>query len=147
MDMNLLERELRRDEGVRREAYLDTEGHWTVGIGYNLDVHSLPEGVTMPLSDEEVKTLFDISAKDVIKGLDTYLPWWKKLDEVRQRVMFNMAFNLGIHGLLQFTNTLRSVQDGKYEVAATNMLKSKWAKQVGRRAIRLAYSMKTGVST
>lgn len=145
MDMKLLEKELRRDEGVRREAYLDTEGHWTVGIGYNLDVHPLPNGVTLPLSDEEISILFEISIKDVVKGLDSYLPWWTTVGEVRQRVLANMVFNLGIHGLLGFKNTLKNIHSGNYAAAADGMLKSKWAAQVGQRAIRLSKAMRTGV--
>jgi lysozyme len=145
MNITLLEKELRRDEGVRRNPYKDTEGYLTVGIGYNLDARPLPEGVTLPLSDKEISLLFNINIVDVVKGLDMHIPWWSRLDEVRQRVMANMAFNLGIYGLLGFRNTLAFIEKGDYKAASAGMRKSKWYKQVGRRAERLAIAMETGV--
>ena len=72
------------------------------------------------------------------------LPWVETLDEVRQRVLVDMAFNLGIPSLLTFKRTLASVEAGNYTVAAAQMLESKWARQVGTRAIRLSEMMATG---
>lgn len=144
MNLQLLETELKRDEGIRYQPYKDTEGYWTVGVGYNLDAHPLPDGVSLPLSNTEVDILLEISIKDVLKGLKTHLPWYERLDEVRQRVLANMAFNLGIYGLLKFKKTLAAVERGDYKVAATEMLSSPWAMQVKGRAIRLAGAMTTG---
>ncbi len=73
------------------------------------------------------------------------------MDEVRQRVIANMCFNMGIgnastgKGLLGFKNTLAAMQRGSYSMAAAGMLNSKWATQVGARATRLARAMETGV--
>lgn len=145
MNYALMRKELERDEGVKREVYLDTKGIKTCGIGFNLEAHSLPEGITFPLSDDEITTLFDITAKDVKRGLDTYLPWWSTLDEVRQRVIFNMAFNLGISKLLTFKNTLSAIHRGDYKQAAENMKASLWYSQVKGRAVRLTKAMLTGV--
>lgn len=145
MNLALLEQELRRDEGVRSEPYLDTQGHLTVGIGYNLDAHGLPDGVTLPLSGSEVSTLFNISVNEVVKGLDAHLPWWTTLDEVRKRVMANMVFNMGIYGVLGFKNTLADIRAGNYAAAAEGMRNSKWFKQVGQRAVRLTKAMESGV--
>ena len=55
-----------------------------------------------------------------------------------------MGFNLGIQGLLKFTNTPSYIEQGKYDLASVSMLASKWAKQVGQRAKRLAEIMRTG---
>lgn len=145
MDYALIKKELMRDEGVAREVYIDTMGHPTCGIGFNLDAHSLPVSVTFPLSDDEINILFEITYKDVTKGLDTYLAWWRTLDEVRQRVIFNMAFNLGITKLTEFKNTLKAIHSGDYAKAAEGMRNSLWYKQVKSRAERLAKAMETGV--
>jgi len=67
-----------------------------------------------------------------------------QLDEVRKSVLLNMCFNLGIGGLLEFNNTLAYVAAGDWERAANGMLASKWAKQVGRRAIELSELMRKG---
>jgi lysozyme len=66
------------------------------------------------------------------------------MDEVRQGVLIDMAFNLGVSGLLAFSNTLRYIKNGDYMQAATNMLLSKWAGQVKGRARELALQMESG---
>jgi lysozyme len=67
-----------------------------------------------------------------------------QIDEVRKSVLLNMCFNMGIKGLLSFKNTLAFIEVGDWERAANNMLVSKWAKQVGRRAIELSELMRKG---
>ena len=73
------------------------------------------------------------------------LPWWRKLDEVRQRVLANMCFNLGIDKLLGFQNALAAMAKGVYTTAAAEMQDSLWYGQVGQRAVRLCSAMETGV--
>jgi lysozyme len=60
-------------------------------------------------------------------------------------VMTNMAFNLGVHGLLGFHHALSAVQTGNYAAAAIAMAASTWYTQVGARAHRLCVQMSTGV--
>lgn len=73
------------------------------------------------------------------------LSWWPTLSDVRQDVLVNMAYELGVNGLLAFHQTLTYVAAGEYALAAVAMLQSKWAKQVPGRAKRLAQQMATGV--
>lgn len=145
--------ELRRDEGERLKAYKDTVGKWTIGVGRNLD-----DVGTAPLD----RTVADVKAKgitgdetsqmlahdlDRVDGdLDKRLPWWRDLDPVRQRVLVNMCFNLGIGGLCGFVNTLAMIRTHRYTEASSNMLQSKWARQVGQRATRLSNMMRTGAA-
>jgi lysozyme len=146
MDTNdaLLNTELRRDEGVRYSPYVDSVGVSTVGIGHNLKVSPIPVGWSYPLSDAQVNQLLASDLEITFTGLNKRLVWWRDLSYMRQRVVSNMAFNMGIDGLLTFTNTLAAMQAGKYQDAATGMLASKWAKQVGDRAKRLAAMMVLG---
>ena len=143
MNLNLMDAELRRDEGVRYVPYLDTATppRRTCGVGHNMDASPLPDGWTFPLSDAQVNTLLNHDLQVVFAALDLHLPWWRNLDEVRQRVVANMCFNMGIGTLMTFHNTLGAMQRGSYSVAAAGMLASKWAQQVGMRARRLAYAM------
>lgn len=136
--------DLKRDEGLRLKAYKDTVGVWTIGYGH---AHVAP-GTVWTQAQAEAQLV-----KDIIKHneeLAQALPWVVRLDPARRRVLQNMAFNLGIGsaargtGLLGFKNTLALIQAGEYEKAAANMLKSKWAGQVGNRAKRLAETMRTG---
>ena len=128
--------ELTRDEGIRLKPYRCTAGKLTVGIGRNLD--------DVGLTTEEANYLLRNDIARAEKDLDTYLSWWRTLDPVRQRVIVNMAFNLGVQGLLAFKNTLALVKSGRYLEAAQNMLATKWAAQVGPRAQRLAMMMRDG---
>ena len=129
--------ELRRDEGVEYTPYLDTVDVRTVGVGHNLQAKPIPMGWTYPLTDAQVDHLLADDLKTVFDGLDAKLPWWRTLDYPRQRVLANMAFNIGIGGLMGFNNTLAAVKQGRYNAAGTGMAASKWATQVGARADRL----------
>lgn len=143
-DDSILNQELRRDEGVRYSPYLDTVGVQTVGVGHNMEAKPLPTLWSFPLSDSQVDKLLAGDLADVFDDLDRVLPWWRNLTYARQRVLCNMVFNLGIQGLLGFVNTLKFIQNGKYELAANGMLASKWARQVHGRANRLADMMRDG---
>lgn len=137
MNEKRMKEQLILHEGIRYKAYKDTVGKVTVGVGRNL--------VDRGLSATEVDYLLNNDIEGCRHQLDTELPWWRTLSEVRQRVLVDMCFNLGIHGLLGFKNTLGFIQAGAYDAAAAGMLKSKWAEQVKSRAIRLAEMMRTGI--
>ena len=136
--------ELRRDEGVRYVPYLDTKGIQTTGVGHNLQASPLPAGWSYPLTDAQVDTLLQSDLANVYSDLNRDLPWWTDLNDVRQRVIANMMFNLGSNKLLGFKNTLAAMRQGAYADAARGMLNSAWASQVGARAQRLAQMMRTG---
>lgn len=136
MDIAALKRQLRRHEGIRLKPYRDTVGKLTIGIGRNLD----DKGI----SEAEASFLLDSDIASVLESLDNAFPWWKKLDDVRQRVLADMCFNMGIGGLLGFTNMLSAVRAENYRAAAAEMLSSRWAIQVGNRAKRLSQMMETG---
>ena len=129
---------LKRDEGLRLTAYKDTVGVWTVGYGH---AHIAP-GTVWNQGKAEQMLIEDVKKHNA--ELLEKLPWVAGLDRVRQNVLFNMGFNLGINGLLGFKNTLEAVRTGRYNDAASGMLKSLWAKQVKGRAVRLAQEMQTG---
>lgn len=137
--MNLVE-QLRRDEGCVLHPYLDSLGFWTIGIGHKI----LPGESRGPISQEFADQLLiqDVSAK--ITALYEALPWAKQLDGARHGCLINMAFNLGVLGLLKFSKTLQLVHSGEFVAASKEMLKSLWAKQVGIRATRLSRQMASG---
>lgn len=132
--------QLRRDEGTRETAYKDSEGWLTIGVGRLIDSRKPGAG----LRPDEIDYLLRNDIADRVQALQKALPWFAKLDQARQGVLINMAFQLGTEGLLGFSYTLGLVRDGKYAEAAVQMLKSKWANQTPERAKRLAEQMKTG---
>lgn len=132
--------QLRRDEGEVLHAYTDHLGFWTIGIGRLIDKRK-GGGIT---KDEAAYLLQNDIAKFTM-ALRARLAWFDGLDEARQGVLANMAFQMGIDGLLGFKNTLALIERGEYEAAAGGMLQSKWAQQTPERAARLAKQMATGV--
>lgn len=140
MEANLLERireQLLRHEGLRLKPYRCTTGKLTIGIGRNLD--------DCGISQTEAYALLENDIHNCQKQLLEEIPEiYNHLDEVRKSVLLNMCFNLGIGGLLGFNNTLAFIAAGDWERAANGMLASKWAKQVGRRAIELSELMRKG---
>ena len=136
MNLALLKQELLRDEGLRLKLYKCTAGKWSIGIGRNLE----DRGIT----PDEAAYLLHNDLAVVFVDLDRNLPWWRQMTDARQRALANMCLNLGIVRLLGFKNTLAAMEAGDYEKAAEGMLASKWAGQVGDRAIRLATMMRDG---
>lgn len=135
--------ELRRDEGFSRVPYKDTKGILTIGIGHNMQAQPLPNGWKWPLTDEQITMLFQGDVKeDALDALDKHLPWWSSMSDVRQRVIANMCFNMGVEELLDFHNTLAAMQEGRYGDAADGMKASLWYGQVGARAVRLVDMMR-----
>lgn len=131
-----LEDQLTLHEGKRSRPYRCSAGYLSAGVGRNLDANGLrPDEIALMLAN-------DIA--EAKRQLDRGMPWWRQLDAVRQKVMVDMMFNLGPGSLGKFHNTLLSIRDGRYTDASRSMLQSKWARQVGKRAIRLAHMMKTG---
>lgn len=136
---NRLRNLLSLHEGRVAHGYQDSLGYWTIGVGHLIDKRKggrLPEFIIDALLDYDIETHQ--------RELFAALPWVVDLDEVRQAVLTDMAFNLGINGLLGFKNTLRAVEEKRWDDAAEGMLASKWAGQVKGRAVRLAAMMRSG---
>ncbi|MDR3512612.1 MAG: glycoside hydrolase family protein [Caulobacteraceae bacterium] len=159
MTTAFLELDIVRDEGTRYAAYPDpgsplakamlagrpTAGlsgaPWTIGNGHTgREIH---EGLVWTQAEVDAARRADIAA--VRQGLDTALPWWRTLSDLRQDCLVNQAFNMGVHGLLGFGTYLGLVKAGQYAGAAQDELHTLWATQVGVRAVRLARQMASNV--
>lgn len=136
MNKTKLAEQLKKHEGVKLKPYTDTVGKLTLGIGRNLEDKGITEQEALFMLNNDVDYFYG--------KLSKRLPWLLNLDDVRQNVLVNMAFNLGVGGLLTFKNMLRLVSIGHYQEGAEEMLNSKWAEQVGYRANELAEQMRTG---
>lgn len=136
MNIEEMKKELIRDEGLKLKPYRCPAGKLTIGVGRNLEDTGITE------VEAEMLLAYDIERFGY--QLDRVIPWWRALNEVRQRVLLNMAFNMGTAKLMEFTITLANVQAGRWKEAAAGMRSSKWARQVGARAERLAKMMETG---
>lgn len=149
--MTKLLEQLKVHEGFREHVYKCTAGHDTVGYGYNIEANPLHlsnyeivEIRKNGIKQANAETILKICVAQTETELEGRLPWFGGLDDVRRDTLVNMAFNLGVKGLLKFKNTLAHIEKGEFEKAALEMLESAWAKQVHGRAMELANQMRTG---
>jgi lysozyme len=128
--------DLERDEGLRRFPYRDTVNKLTIGIGRNLDDNGI--------SEDEAKMLLRNDIADILATLRTNIVGWSELGEARQRALCNLGFNMGWTRLSRFKKMRAALESGDYELAADEALNSRWAKQVGARAQRVAALLRQG---
>ena len=150
-DTAKLSEQVKYSEGFRLDAYRCTSGALTIGYGHNCDASPVPgvSSVGDRITREQAESLFESDLAAAVWAVRDALSWVTDLEPARQAVLYDMAFNMGIgrtgkSGLLSFVNTLALVKRGEYANAARNMLLSKWARQVGGRANRLASQMESG---
>jgi lysozyme len=135
MNLSKLQAQLRLHEGVRKFPYVDSVGKTTIGIGHNLTDKGISQAVTSLMFTEDIT--------DTINFLNTHLPWYNKLDEVRQRALADMTFDL-MAKVLDFKKMLAHLQAQEWDAAAAELLNSTFAVQVDQRAVDLAFMIKTG---
>lgn len=128
--------ELKRDEGVELRPYKCSAGFLTLGVGRNIE----ERGITMDESDYLLANDITICEEEATR----VFKWYDTLSDVRQRVILNMIFNLGLTKLLNFKKFLAAMEAEDWEEAGKQMLDSRWAKQVGNRADRLEQMIVNG---
>lgn len=129
-DLDTLKSDLKRHEGFKLKLYSCPAGKLTIGVGHNIEDLGLDE----PVIDLQLKIDIERAAIDARK----YLPSLDKLSEPRQRAIVNMAFNMGLSRLSGFKQFKAAIEAGDWGRARTEMLNSKWARQVGERAVELS---------
>lgn len=152
IDMYEICQRLIAHEGLRLQPYFCSKKKLTIGVGRCLE--------TNPLTAEEIKVVGDwqhgitkCSAmyllrndiKRIYKSLKSELSFFADLDSERQYALIDMAFNLGVWGVLRFKKMLKAMEKGDFNTASKECLASKYAKDVPTRAIRIANTIKTGV--
>lgn len=140
VDAASLRNELLRDEGLRLEAYQDTLGYWTQGVGHLLR----NPGPYPAWSKEQALEILDQDLHDALKQCET-MPCWPSLDtDGRRRALLNMRFQLG--GRLEtFKNSLRLIQEQKWKEAGQELRKSRWYTQTPVRAERVIRMIENGI--
>jgi lysozyme len=150
--MDKLIAQLKRHEGFRTRVYLCSAGKETIGYGYNLKANPLhlssleiAQAHTKGVNEVEAERILKLMVSKCVDQLEEAIPFINKLDTVRQDILINMCFNMGLVGLLKFKKALLLIKAGDYAKASIEMLNSKWSKDVGNRALELSTQMKSGV--
>jgi len=138
-----------RHEGCKRWRYQDTDGHWTVGVGHNLDADPLDPDLYETDGSLSATTIDEILDEDIALATTAVRqltdPWYLNLSPARQAVLVDMAFTMGGAGLQTFQVFLGCVSAGNFTAAADAMLASKWATdEAPARAQEDAMMMRTG---
>lgn len=141
-NMSRLTKMLMRHEGTETHAYPCSEGKLTIGVGRNID----PDG-GLGISPWEIEFLLQNDINRVEEELYDHFPEWLEdegLDYVRLDAIIDICFNLGLTRFLGFEKALAAMQNRDYDTAAYEFLNSRWADQVGNRAIELAEMIRSG---
>lgn len=121
---------------LNSQRFSSENGKLTIGYGYNIEERGLPLSICKELLIQDVN--------DLISRMSNVAKIFPELDSVRQAILIDMAYNMGINGLCKFKDMLSNVDNKKFEKAASDMTKSLWAIQVKTRAYRLSNMMITG---
>ncbi|WP_018691912.1 glycoside hydrolase family protein [Algicola sagamiensis] len=132
-----LKKQLVHHEGLKTDLYLCPAEKWTIGVGRNLSDCGISQHEALYLLDNDIIWIANKLCQEV--------SWIPTLTEARQIVLLNMAFNLGVQGLLDFKQMFAALEVEDYDTAADEMLDSRWAVQVGKRALELSEIMRTNI--
>jgi GH24 family phage-related lysozyme (muramidase) len=155
MDQKKFWKQIKIHEGVRRQVYLDTTNHRTVGVGFNLerpDAERILRSVganyqdvvrgEYQLSNEQMRLIFEQDLKTLEEEARSAVSNYDNLSDVRQRVVCDMLFNLGYGGFKKFKSTINHIEHERFDRAADQMLESLWSRQVGQRSRMLSHMMR-----
>jgi len=152
---SIIER-VKKHEGVKFQRYLDSRGIPTVGVGFNLKRKDADEKLkkiglnatkvkkgSQKLTPQQVENLLVLDLENALAGARRILgPSSTNMSVPALGVLTEMVFNLGTTGVLKFDSFLKYFKIKKFRKAASEMLKSRWARQVGERAKNLAEILK-----
>ena len=136
MNMERLRLQITKHEGIEYKLYTCTSQKTSIGVGRNLDDRGISHETAMQMLDEDI----DIC----INELQQTVSYWDDLPEKVQEALINLCFNMGISRLMAFKKTFGFLREGMYEKAADELLESRYANQVGQRAIDVANMIREG---
>ena len=139
MNIDKLREQLKIDEGVKYEIYEDHLGYATFGIGHLITDKDPEYGwpVGTKISEDRVNEVFNSDVEKFVNEVKKIFPDLDNKPETIQLVLVNMCFNLGAPRLSKFKKFIAAINDEQWIEAAVEMMDSRWAQQVGPRAIRL----------
>ena len=136
--MKNLREMIKRHEGVETHAYKCSQNKTTIGVGRNID----PDG-GIGLSEAEIDYLLNNDINRCIDELSGFV-WFPDLNQERQNAIIDMVFNLGITRFKGFKNAIDAMSKSDFDTAADEFYDSRWAKQVGNRAIEICEMIRKG---
>ncbi len=134
---------LKLDEGLNLVAYPDPRtgaAPWT--IGYGCTGPGITKGTVWTQGQADATILARVQL--LAQRLKGQLIFWPRLSPVQQDVLINIAYNIGVAGLLKWTITLAAAGRGDNAAVAEDIRTNKvWSSEVGDRATRCADAFET----
>jgi GH24 family phage-related lysozyme (muramidase) len=147
IDDAVLRRFIEAHEGRRVDAYLDSRGIRTIGVGFNLQRPDAREKITalglsydavcrgeVRLTDAQIDRLLDSDIADAEAGARRCVRGFDVLPAQAKMVVIDMVFNLGVGGFSAFRKMIAALEARDWNKAAAEMRDSAWYHQVGQRA-------------
>lgn len=128
--------QLMKHEGFEPRPYRCTAGKLTIGFGINLETEAISYEVALLWLENKVEECDKLLSKE--------LSFYMELTDNRKSVLINMCFNLGFKGFMKFKRMISALEIEDYKTASKEMVQSRWASQVGNRAIELQKLMENG---
>ena len=139
MNIQRLSDQLIIHEGLELFCYECSASKQTIGVGRNIDPNN-----GLGITEDEARYLLKNDINRVESELQAAYGWFTELDDARKEAVVNMVFNLGLTRFNQFKATIKHIENRDYELAGAEALNSRWAEQVGQRAIDVANQLASG---
>lgn len=130
--MSLLD-SIEKHEGFRSKPYPDPIHGW--------DVPTFGHGLTY-ITEDESRQIVKNRITEIEASLKIKVAGYFNLPHQARNVLVEMAYQMGVPGLMKFKNTLEFIEKEDFQSAADEMLDSVWAKQTPKRAQDLAEIMR-----
>ena len=130
MNREAVRKRLIEEEGLRLFPYTCTSDKLTLGVGRNIQDRGISDITALQMLDEDI----DLCVHELEKNIS----WWDEAPAGIQEVLIDLCFNMGISRLMLFTKTLQYLSHGAMENAAAELLDSRYATMVPKRAKRNA---------
>ena len=135
INMKRMREQLILHEGLKLTPYRCTSDKLTIGVGRNLDDRGISEETAMQMLDEDINIVYG----ELLKAI----PDFDNLDETIQESLVDLAFNMGTPTMLTFKDTLAALKGQQMCIASRELLNSRYARQVGKRAETIADNIRS----
>jgi len=137
-------------EGLRLFPYRCSRNHWTIGYGWNIEAHPLPEHIAAELkahariTEEQAEELLTISLEAALLNAEAIFPGFPDFTEDRQDALTDFVFNVGTGTAMKFKRLRQAIGENNWPWAADELEKSKWFLQTGARGRKIVEMVRHG---
>ena len=130
--MDSLIKSIEEHEGFVGNSYKDNLGFDTIGFGTKL-----------PLSKDESRLILQARLNKMIDDIKIRKTWFVRLPEEAQDIISEMAYQMGVNGVMNFKKMWEALHIADYIKASEEMMNSRWAIQTPNRAKKLSDKMRS----